>query len=285
MGKLAGLDLPYNYVPSNPANYGGTRALSNIEYIVVHYTANDGDTDTGNGSYFGRTKVGAGAHMFVDEDSCTQSILFNRVAYHCETAGMKFKCACRNYNSIGVEMCSDKQGGKYIITRQTMLNTVKVVKYLMREYNVPADRVIRHYDVCGKLCPEPWVRVASEWTEFKRLITEAEKKEDEEMVETINITVNGKEIKADAIVKDGRTFLSLRALENAGFVVGYYANTKRRTLGNIFKELPVVVGEKKEFVNAINIEGRNYVGIRDMAEMLGVGVEYDRATDTVTLKK
>ena len=34
-----------------PANYGAKRALTAIKWIVVHYTANDGDTDEGNGKY------------------------------------------------------------------------------------------------------------------------------------------------------------------------------------------------------------------------------------------
>ncbi len=167
---IDGLDLPYYNIPSNPANYGSYRALSLIRYIVIHYTANNGDSDTGNGSYFSRTSVGAGSQLFVDNDSCTQSIPFERIAFHCETKGMKFKCDCRNANSIGIEMCSIKINGQYVIPKETMLNTVKVVKYLMQRFNIPAERVIRHYDVCGKLCPEPWVRVPSEWQEFKKLI-------------------------------------------------------------------------------------------------------------------
>ena len=292
MAYLKGLDLPYNSMLSNASNYGGTRALSKIKYIVVHYTANDGDTDTGNGSYFGRTAVGAGAHMFVDEDSCTQSVPFTRIVYHCETKGMKFKCDCRNANSIGVEMCSDKVNGQYVITRQTMLNTVKVVKYLMKQYNIPANRVIRHYDVCGKLCPEPWVRVPSEWTEFKRLISEPEKKEDTEVVETIKITVNGKEIKADAIVKDGRTFLNLRALEDAGFKVGYNANTKMRSLDNEKKCVSLILQDKKSAdyiregkVNAVNIDGYNYMPVRDVCAVMGsTDIDYDKTREEIIVK-
>ena len=30
---------------ANKSNYGGVRSVSNIKYIVVHYTGNDGDTD------------------------------------------------------------------------------------------------------------------------------------------------------------------------------------------------------------------------------------------------
>ena len=37
---------------ANKNNYGQTRSTSQIKYIVIHYTANDGDTDENNGKYF-----------------------------------------------------------------------------------------------------------------------------------------------------------------------------------------------------------------------------------------
>ena len=33
---------------ANKNNYGAKRSTSNIKYIVIHYTANDGDTDEAN---------------------------------------------------------------------------------------------------------------------------------------------------------------------------------------------------------------------------------------------
>ena len=37
---------------ANKGNYGIVRATSAIKYLVIHYTANDGDTDENNGKYF-----------------------------------------------------------------------------------------------------------------------------------------------------------------------------------------------------------------------------------------
>lgn len=39
---IDGLDLPFFNIPSNPTNYGGYRALSSIEYIVIHFMGNNG---------------------------------------------------------------------------------------------------------------------------------------------------------------------------------------------------------------------------------------------------
>jgi len=44
----------------------------------------------------------------------------------------------------------------------------------MKQYNVPADHVIRHYDVTGKICPNPYVYNHTEhtWDGFKAALAE-----------------------------------------------------------------------------------------------------------------
>jgi len=37
----------------------------------------------------------------------------------------------------------------------------------MNEYNIPIERVIRHYDVTGKICPKPFVENEQAWNSFK----------------------------------------------------------------------------------------------------------------------
>ena len=66
---------------ANRNNYGLSRNVKNIKYIVIHYTANDGDSDESNGNYFATRIIKASAHYFVDDDSITQSVPDNYVAY------------------------------------------------------------------------------------------------------------------------------------------------------------------------------------------------------------
>lgn len=44
------MNIPF--VPADPSNYYSGRGGNSIKYIVMHYTANDGDTDEGNAHYF-----------------------------------------------------------------------------------------------------------------------------------------------------------------------------------------------------------------------------------------
>ncbi len=140
---------------SKKENYGGERSTDSIKYIVVHYTGNDGDTDENNGKYFGNNVVGVSAHYFVDDDSVTQSVPDNFVAWHCGGATYKHK-KCRNSNSIGVEICDDVKNGTIYPSEKTIANALELVEWLMKKYSVPKANVIRHYDVTGKLCPAYW---------------------------------------------------------------------------------------------------------------------------------
>lgn len=140
---------------ANRSNYGGTRPLTDIKYIVMHYTANDGDTDENNGKYFANNYVGASAHYFVDGDSITQSVPDNHIAWHCGANTYKHP-KCRNSNSIGIELCDERRNGVIYPTNETIANALELAEYLMKKYNVPKQNVIRHYDVTGKLCPAYW---------------------------------------------------------------------------------------------------------------------------------
>lgn len=169
---------------ANRSNYGSSRNTSKIKYIVVHYTGNDGDTDESNAKYFKNNIVKTSAHYFVDDDSVTQSVYDNYVAWHCggsrysnynSTGGAKFYKKCTNTNSIGIELCDTEKNGSYGFTDKTIANAIELIKDKMQQYNVSIDRVIRHFDVTGKKCPQPLI-VDKSWNEFKEKITEKVKK-------------------------------------------------------------------------------------------------------------
>ena len=202
---------------SHRGNYGG-KMVKPPEYIVIHFTGNDGDTDEGNAAYFARESLGRGAHYFVDEDSATSSTPENYIGWHCGANVYRHR-ECRNYNSIGIEMCSDKVKGLYVLTEKTIANTVELTKILMAKYNIPVENVLRHFDVTGKLCPEPFIRITGAWENFlKRL------KGDDEVVEKSKVKINDKYYDVDRILKDGTNYIKIRDLEQAGFKISNEGN-------------------------------------------------------------
>lgn len=160
----------------NPANYGGTRGMVQVDWIVVHYTSNHGDTAKNNADYFAREKLSspASAHFFVDESEVWNSVPIYRIAYHCGAKTYKHP-ACRNTNSIGVEVCMlDKHA---VIRKDAIRHAAELVRELMTKYDIDADHVVRHYDVTGKDCPAPMVQNPALWEQFLDMIAER----DEEM--------------------------------------------------------------------------------------------------------
>lgn len=138
-----------------------------IEYIVVHYTANKGDTAKNNVDYFARTVTGTSAHYFVDRNAVMQSVDEGDTAWHCGSDHPRHPY-CRNSNSIGIEMCDSVDG----VPDDVKSLTVSLVQELMSRYGLDSSHVLRHYDVTGKRCPAPWVDNPAEWMEFKKMLEE-----------------------------------------------------------------------------------------------------------------
>lgn len=163
---------------ANKQNYGGVRSLNAIKYLVYHYTGNDGESDESNGRHFHDHIVKASAHYFTDDDSVTQSVPDNYVAYSvggkCQSRHHPLYKICTNSNSISIEMCDCYKNGKVEITEKTLENAIELGKMLMKKYNIPIERVIRHYDVNGKACPNCNNLLSDKaWNAFKSRLTGA----------------------------------------------------------------------------------------------------------------
>ncbi len=168
--------MSYPYIPAKTICYGGTRSLSHIYYIVIHYTANKGDTAKNNCNFFknGVTR-NAGAHFFVSQngDVC-QSIGLERAAYSVggfvtsKYGAASYYKKCTNTNSVSIELCDNVDKDPSV---QQTSATKELVKYIQSKCP-NAKTILRHWDVSGKPCP---VRMTgsdnSKWINFKKAIT------------------------------------------------------------------------------------------------------------------
>ena len=154
---------------ANEANFARGRTQP-IEFLVIHYTANNGDTVQNNLDYFAGNAVGASAHYFVDENGYGQSVKDADTAWHCGASSYRHK-TCRNANSIGMELCSRKDSrGNYYFMDQTVYNAAALARQLMQTYGIDRAHVLRHYDVTGKRCPAPMVDNPTLWENFLNLL-------------------------------------------------------------------------------------------------------------------
>lgn len=210
--------VPIKTQLAHRSNYGGKRTAK-IEWIVMHYTANDGDSDESNGKYFQHPlNPVASAHYFVDDDSITRSVPDDYVAYHCGANTYRHP-SCRNANSIGVEMCDAKRDGKVMATDKTIANAAELVYQLCKQYGIPYDHIIRHYDVTGKLCPAYWVK-GDGLAKFRRQVEEVG-----EVVTDSYMIVDGKKVPVQRILKNGTNYVKIRDVAKAlDLEVGFQGN-------------------------------------------------------------
>ena len=206
-----------NFIQAAAGNYRKGRT-SGIKYIVIHYTANDGDTAFGNAKYFHSTgNLQASAHYFVDEDEVWQSVKDGDTAFHCGAKRYRHP-DCRNDNSIGIELCSRKSGGgKYYFKAETEDRAAELVRGLMAKYGIDTNHVLRHYDVTGKNCPAPFVDDITKWQNFKNKL----KGGGVEVEKQIKIKLNGVVKEVKAIEKDGYNYIKLQDLRDGKIEVDY----------------------------------------------------------------
>lgn len=146
-----------------------------IKWIVVHYLGvpNADNPYLYGGGYGGHYNVQRNGEIYKAVNPSAG------VVWHCGgsiqgeskdangIAPHRYYGSCTNFNSIGIE-CGVCYAGtekspsgtsdKWYFTTETQASLVWLVSKLMDEYGIAIDHVIRHFDVTGKTCPNPYVR-------------------------------------------------------------------------------------------------------------------------------
>lgn len=146
-------------LPINPYSRPG-EALEEVNGVVVHYVGNPGTTAEQNRSYFENLaqtgETYASSHFLIGLDGeIIQNVPLDEIAY-CTGP--------RNVDTISIECCHPDDTGAF--TQATYDSLVKLTRWLMEEYRLDTDQVIRHYDVTGKECPRYYVQHPEAWEAF-----------------------------------------------------------------------------------------------------------------------
>lgn len=141
-----------------------SRGKVGIRYLVIHDTANlnKGAGALNHRNYVENNERGASAHYFVDDKVIVQYVGDSLAAG--SVGDGKGRFGITNSNSLSIEMCinSDADYAK------TYKNTVELTKNLMKKFNIPCERVVRHYDASRKNCPGHMSRNNwKKWWQFK----------------------------------------------------------------------------------------------------------------------
>lgn len=142
-----------------------------LKYIAIHYTKG---TTSKRGTAMATRNVflnrNASADFVVDDEQIVQ-INPNIRNYYCwavgdkknpYTGGGRLYGIATNRNTISIEICSTLRSGTsaavpnhdgFAFTDSVLDNALRLVRYLMQQYGIPKQNVVRHYDITGKLCP------------------------------------------------------------------------------------------------------------------------------------
>ena len=172
------------------ALHNTTKRPGKIEYLAIHYVGGTGDAKANIDYYNKLTTTNASADFFVGHKGDIWQYNPDPVKRYCwavggnkyNNGGGQFYGKATNKNTISIEMCvknvtANKNANSpgWIITDDTLAATIDLTKYLMELYNIPADKVIRHFDVNGKPCPgvvgwNPLSGSVAAWNSFKAAI-------------------------------------------------------------------------------------------------------------------
>lgn len=153
-------EIEEDLLPVNEYSRPGTE-LETVNGIVVHYTANPGTTARQNRDYFAGLaethQTSVSSHFIIGlEGEIIQCVPCTEIAYASND---------RNQDTIAIECCIEDESGRF--NEETYQSLVELTAWLMGQYELETDDVIRHYDVTGKNCPKYFVENGSAWRAFK----------------------------------------------------------------------------------------------------------------------
>ena len=161
--ETAGVVMPnitLSYLDINEYSRPGTK-LEGVNSIFVHYTANAGTSAEQNRSYFSNLaqthERWASAHFIIGcEGEIIQCIPLEEQAFGVKT---------RNDDSISIECCYLEKDGEF--TQATYNTLIQLLAWLIQEYDLETDDILRHYDCGGKKCPLYYVENEDAWNRLR----------------------------------------------------------------------------------------------------------------------
>jgi len=139
--------------------------LAGIRGIVIHNIGNPDTTAKQNRDYFASLaeteERHASSHFIVCLDgSIIQCIPIDEVAYASNQ---------RNADTLSIEVCHPDETGRF--TDETYATVVRLTAWLLANYDLTSEALLRHYDIQGKECPRYFVENPDAWETFKSNVT------------------------------------------------------------------------------------------------------------------
>lgn len=153
-----GYEYIVSHIPLNATRRPGKKITP--KYLTIHSTGNANSTAQNERAWLinpNNTRQ-ASWHICIDDKEAIEAIPLDEMAYHAGTNE-------GNSQSISIEICESAD------RKKTLENAAQLAAKILKEHGWGIDRLKRHYDWSGKVCP----RILSAnnwagWEEFKRMI-------------------------------------------------------------------------------------------------------------------
>lgn len=155
------LNIIQDFIPkSNTTSRPGYSMVP--KYITIHNTGNSkkGADAKSHTEYIDNAAGYVSWHYTVDDKSIYQELPTNESGFHAGDGN-----GAGNRQSIGIEICENIDGD-YAKAEE---NAIELIRYLMKEHNIPIENVVPHKHWSGKQCP--W-KILPRWDEFIESIKE-----------------------------------------------------------------------------------------------------------------
>lgn len=150
--------------------------LEEVRGIVVHWVGNPGTSAAANRAFFesiaeSGPRFASYHELFDVSGSRLDLIPHDEVAWHAGPTGDTLEPTTRllggrpNWRTLGIAFCHpDATGRPEPFCEQALVSRVAL---LAERYDVPSQRILRHYDCTGKHCPRWYVNDLEAWRRFK----------------------------------------------------------------------------------------------------------------------
>ena len=249
-----------DYIPKGRRNRPGYNLKP--RYITIHSTANTsaGAGARGHASYLkGAAAANAPVswHFSVDggvgkvAPVIVQHLPLNENGWHAGDGAS----GTGNRQSIGIEICENRDGDQAVAIRNAAWLTAK----LMKEHGIPLDRVVQHNRWNGKNCPRI-LRSGSGWNNFLgqvRGFLSAGSSSGDQVIRTIEIHVNGKKTSAIGYLINNTTHVPVGFVVDlfGGEVTGHGDHIRITTdfAGNASELAKQLEGAQKRIADAVKL--------------------------------
>lgn len=198
-----------DYIPKGTAFNRRPANVMTATTITIHNTGNPASSAANERAWLtnGSNARTASFHIAVDEREAIECIPLNENAWH---SGDGSGASSGNRTSIGIEIC---ESGNYA---KTLDNAATLVASMLKERGWGVDRLRRHYDWSGKICPR-LMYDGGAWTGWGLFKAAVAAKLNEKVADAnvkkdviVSVVVNGKKV-TDGVLDGGTTYTPARA--------------------------------------------------------------------------